>query len=50
MGGMRHDGHYTSDDISWFGIPMMSPVTLTAPYQPRNDAQFILIYTLNQAS
>lgn len=50
MGGMSNDGHDTSDDISWFGIPMMSPVTLTAPYQPQNDAQFILIYTLNQAS
>lgn len=50
MGGMSNDGHDTSDDISWFGIPMMSPVTLTAPYQPRNDAQFILIYTLNKAS
>lgn len=50
MGGMSNDGHDTGDDSSWVWIAMMWPVILTVPYQPRNDAQFILICTLNQAS
>lgn len=28
---MSNDGHDTSDDISWFGVPMISPVILTFP-------------------